>query len=107
MGESLKTGLEREIFEELGVHAQVGPLVHTQEVIREHESMFDFWYWINNAEDFVNIDTSGTSHGFELEEIGFYSLEELHAAGETYKPDSMVRLLAIWNEKGPVFVEQN
>lgn len=61
--------------------------------------MFDFWYWIDNAEDFVNIDLSKASHGFEHQEVGFYSLDELRAAGGTYKPTSMDRLLSIWIEK--------
>lgn len=75
--ETLKEGLKREIIEELGVEPKIGKLVYTQEIIRDNESKFDFWYWIENPEDFIHIDLSTTSHGFEHSEVGFYDLSTL------------------------------
>jgi 8-oxo-dGTP pyrophosphatase MutT (NUDIX family) len=104
-GETLKECLHREIVEELGIVGRIGPLVYSQEIIREEHTMFDFWYWIENAEDFLNVDLSQATHGFEHSEVGFYTLEEFETSGETYKPLSVKKLLATWIEKGPVFVE--
>ncbi len=48
--------------------------------------MFDFWYWIENAGDFLNVNLKKASHGFEHSVVGFYTLEELENMGESYKP---------------------
>lgn len=68
-------------------------------------SMFDFWYWIENAEDFLAVDLSTATHGFEHSEVGFYTMDEMELSGNAYKPLTLKKLLATWIEKGPVFVE--
>ncbi len=93
MNETLETGLSRELFEELGVEAKVGPLVYTQQIIRENKSTFDYWYWIENASDFLDIDLSKASHGFEHTEVGFYDPAELTAP---YRPLTLPTLMKIW-----------
>ena len=103
LGEDLKTGLARELMEELGVEAEIGPLVYTQEIIREGESKFDFWYWVKNPEDFLNVDLATASHGYEHLEVGFYDPRNLDAP---VRPERIGELLDIWNAQGPVFVQQ-
>ncbi len=90
-------------MEELGIVAKIGPLVHTQEIISEDRSVFDFWYWIENAEDFLTVDLSKASHGFEHSEVGFYDLEML---GDNFKPVSLKKLQKIWETEGVRFIEQ-
>lgn len=101
--EDLVTGLKREMLEELGIEAKIGPLVYTQQIIKEHDSKFDFWYWIENPEDFLDVDLSKASHGFEHSEVGFYDPSMLDAP---YRPEILPELMKIWNEKGPVFVQE-
>jgi ADP-ribose pyrophosphatase YjhB (NUDIX family) len=103
LGETLRECLARELMEELGVVAQIGPLVYTQEIIRENSTMFDFWYWIENPDDFTDIDLSTVSHGFEHDEVGFYDPRALNIP---LRPERLPELVDIWVEKGAVFVQQ-
>jgi hypothetical protein len=89
-------------MEELGVVAQIGPLVYTQGIIRESSTMFDFWYWIENPDDFINIDLSTVSHGFEHDEVGFYDPRDLDLP---LRPERLPELVDIWVEKGAIFVQ--
>lgn len=64
--ESLEQGLVRELFEELGVTAKVGRLLFIQQFPsgREgYEEELEFFFAIDNPEDFTNLDISATSHG--------------------------------------------
>ena len=79
-------------MEELGVIGKIGPLVYTQEIIREKESKFDFWFWIENPTDFLSVDLSSVSHGFEHSEVGFYDPRCLDAP---VKPDRLAELVDI------------
>lgn len=74
-------------------------------MIREDRSVFDFWYWIENAEDFHTVDLSSASHGHEHSEVGFYRLEDFEGSDAQYKPTYLFELVKIWKEKGPVFLE--
>lgn len=64
--ESLEQGLSRELFEELGVAATIGRLLFIQQFPsgREgYEEELEFFFAIDNPEDFTNLDLSTTSHG--------------------------------------------
>lgn len=91
--ETLKEGLRREIIEELGIEPKIGKLVYTQEIIRDQETKIDFWYWIENPEDFVTVDLSQASHGDEHSEVGFYDPSEL---GTDVRPNILPKLMKIW-----------
>jgi 8-oxo-dGTP pyrophosphatase MutT (NUDIX family) len=101
--ETLRECLARELMEELGVVAQIGPLVYTQEIIRENSTMLDFWYWIENPNDFNHIDLSVVSHGFEHDEVGFYDPRNLDLP---LRPEKLPELVDIWKVSGPVFVQE-
>ncbi len=64
-GESLVDGLKRELLEELGVAADIGQLVSIQQFVdpTKTEESLEFFFSVNNADDFENIDLSQTSHG--------------------------------------------
>lgn len=65
-GESLEDGLRREIYEELGIEAKPSRLLFIQQFTstREgHDEELEFFYLVENPEDFTTIDYSGTSHG--------------------------------------------
>lgn len=64
--ESLEAGLRRELMEELGVEAKVGRLLFMQQFSSGRQSCdeeLEFFFMVENPEDFVAVDFSGTSHG--------------------------------------------
>lgn len=67
--ESLHDGLKRELYEELGVEAQVGRLLFVQQFPSGREGYdeeLEFFFEVTNVDDFLDIDISSTSHGHEL-----------------------------------------
>lgn len=85
-GETSKETLHREIIEELGVVPEIWALLFTHEFVwwdtNEHTTI-DLRYAIHNGHDFVNVDISQASHGFEHTDVGFYDLATF---SETYLP---------------------
>lgn len=67
-GESLHDGLRREMIEETGIAPKIGKLLFMQQFkmpqwngeIREH---LEFFFHIENPEDYLSIDLEKTSHG--------------------------------------------
>lgn len=73
-GEDLVTALKREITEELDISAKVGKLLYIQEYYdkRLKQIYLEFFYHIENDQDFDDIDLSKTSHGqAEIADFGF------------------------------------
>ena len=67
-GESLQEGVAREIMEETGIEAKVGKLLFIQQFNSEREGRdeeLEFFFHIENPEDFDVIDLANTSHGLE------------------------------------------
>lgn len=64
--EALEAGMKRELMEETGVSAHVGKLLFTQQFAqstrRDKESL-EFFFHIENPDDFLQIDLSSTTHG--------------------------------------------
>ena len=66
--ESLESGLRREIYEELGINANVGRLLFIQQFTStraDRDEELEFFFLIDNSQDFASIDYSSTSHGME------------------------------------------
>jgi ADP-ribose pyrophosphatase YjhB (NUDIX family) len=84
IGESLLDGLRREMIEETGITPKVGRLLFTQQFIWEkHTSVLqeqmEFFFFIENPEDYINIELEKTSHGHvELASIEFVLPSKLH-----------------------------
>jgi len=78
-GESLVAGIQRELLEETGVTAHVGRLLFVQQFKKtgqfesyDFDEFLEFFFHIENASDFENVDLSNTSHGEqELVELGW------------------------------------
>jgi ADP-ribose pyrophosphatase YjhB (NUDIX family) len=70
--EDLISGLEREMIEETGVKPVVGDLLYIQQYQDEKSEYLEFLFEVKNAEQYVNIDLSKTTHGVqEIAEISF------------------------------------
>lgn len=86
-------------MEELGVEAVIGNLIYTQEFMRSDGTVtFDFWYEVKNGKDFLDVDISQCSHGFEHSEVGFY--DENSELDGIVRPERIWELVRIWeNDK--------
>jgi len=70
--EPLVEGVKREIKEELGIEAKVGNLLYIQQFTHHDIEQLEFFFHITNADDFLDLDLSKTSHGLEeVDEIDF------------------------------------
>ena len=68
-GEPSKANLERELFEETAVEAKVGKLLFVHELIQPEIHRIEFFYWIENAADYLNTDLEKAEFGFEVAEV--------------------------------------
>lgn len=89
--ETLEECLEREFIEELWVKPIIWDVIYTQQFFSKNKetTWIDFWYKINNPDDYKNIDLSKTTHWFELSEVWFYDLDKI----ENYKPTWLKEIL--------------
>lgn len=73
--ESLEDGVVRELMEEFGIKAQVGRMLFGQQFPSsrpDRDEEMEFFYLIDNPEDFTSIDLENTSHGAaELARVEF------------------------------------
>lgn len=66
--ESLEDGLRREMKEEIGVRVDIGRLLFIQQFKStrpDRDEELEFFFLIENVDDFNDIDFSKTSHGLE------------------------------------------
>jgi len=71
-GESLLAGVEREMIEETGVEPKIGELLYVQQFAYNDKDYLEFFFHVTNADDYVNVDLSKTTHGaHEIAEIAF------------------------------------
>ncbi len=75
--EDIRTAMERELFEELGVKANVGNLLFVHEFRYPKGTLsLEFFFWITNAADFVDKDLNGEFAEQELAEITWKHLDD-------------------------------
>ncbi len=71
-GEPVLPALQREIQEETGVTPQIGKLMYIHQFKSGHKDILELFFHVTNAQDFLNIDLTKTSHGHqEIAEIDF------------------------------------
>lgn len=76
-GEALLDGLKREMIEETGVTPEIGRLLFIQQFFDGEYEQVEFFFNIENSNDYKNIDLSQTSHGIaEVKKVGFINLKE-------------------------------
>lgn len=78
VGEDLLSCLEREMIEETGVMPRIGRLLFLQQFIDgDDNELLEFFYHIENSEDYLKIDIDNTTHGLlEVEEFGFIDVKK-------------------------------
>jgi len=71
-GEPLRDGLRREMLEETGIEPVIGDLLYVQQFPYGEREYLEFFFHVTNAQDYLNIDLSKTTHGhLEIDEIAF------------------------------------
>lgn len=70
MGELLEDGLKREMIEETGIEPKIGRLLFMQQFTEDgKKEQMEFFFLIENPEDYEVIDLAATSHGVEEVEL--------------------------------------
>lgn len=82
--ESLTDGVHRELIEETGIAPRVGKLLFVQQFIASFHGTdsLDFFFHIENPEDYETIDLTKTTHG--VQEL--HSIEFVDATKSFVKP---------------------
>jgi len=76
-GEDLLSGLRREMIEETGIEPQIGRLIFIQQFNDGEKERLEFFFHIENADDYMKIDLENTSHGLiEVSKYGFVNPKE-------------------------------
>ena len=87
-GESLHSGLTREMIEETGVAPVIGKLLFVQQYADQKREYLEFFFEITNADDYGQIDLTSTTHGaIEVAEFGFIDVMK-----ERILPESLQKL---------------
>ena len=77
--ESIEAGAIRELIEETGITPKLGRLLFIQQLADDGAEYIEFFYLIENPEDFEMIDLAATSHGeAEVREYGFIDPKTEH-----------------------------
>lgn len=78
MGELLEQGLRREMIEETGIEPRIGRLLFVQQFTEDgKKEQMEFFFLIENPEDYEAIDLTVTSHGVEeVEQVEFIDPKE-------------------------------
>lgn len=73
IGESLADGLHREMIEETGIAPKIGKLLFVQQFSEDgQKEQMEFFFHVENPEDYHTIDLAATSHGLlEVEHVDF------------------------------------
>jgi len=72
LGESLLDGLQREMIEETGIAPRIGKLLFIQQYEDDIKEFIEFFYHIENPEDYETIDLAAASHGeLEIKNVAF------------------------------------
>lgn len=71
-GESIIACLNREMIEELGIKPKIGKLAYIQQFKALSQDNLEFFFNVENASDYLNIDLAKTTHGdIEIAEAKF------------------------------------
>lgn len=93
--ESLLDAFKREMVEELGVEPKVGRLLYVQQFISKDLDMLEFFFNIENPEDYLHVDLSKTTHGpAEIEAIDFVDPATTHILPEFLTTDNVAEFVA-------------
>ncbi|GAC1502567.1 MAG: hypothetical protein NVS1B10_07380 [Candidatus Saccharimonadales bacterium] len=98
--ESLHDALTREMIEETGIKPVIGRLILVQQFATKgdanhgEDEQLEFFFLIDNADDYQNVDLDNTSHGtLEIAEFGFVDPLEKNMLPDILQTPEMTRAL--------------
>lgn len=68
--------MEREVVEELGINPKIGRLLYVHNFVRPESHDIEFFFEILNGEDYLDIEKLTGTHGHELTDIHWTSVDE-------------------------------
>lgn len=79
LGETIQECMEREMLEETGIPAQVGKLLFIHELFESKKERYslEFFFYIENSQDYKNIDFSKATHGSEVDRSMWLELSDV------------------------------
>lgn len=93
--EPLVEAFKREMVEELGVEPKVGRLLYVQQFSHGGKDFTEFFFLIENPEDYQDIDLSKTTHGtVEVEEAAFVDPKTTTIMPEFLTTDDLPEFIA-------------
>lgn len=102
-GESLHQGLHREMIEETGIAPKVGKLLFVQQFHDGTKEQLEFFFHIENPDDYEVIDLASTSHGeAEISKVAFIDPKQ-HTVLPNYL--TTIDIQASIDGKAPVLVD--
>lgn len=90
-GETLINGLQRELFEEFGVEAQIGDLLYVRELIDDKNNCIDFFFFVDNPEVFHNICIKNATTVHEINDFAFIEIDKMN--DYSIKPETLTNLI--------------
>ncbi|HTJ73243.1 MAG TPA: NUDIX domain-containing protein [Verrucomicrobiae bacterium] len=110
MGEQLEEGLRRELIEETGIDPKVGRLLFVQQFSEDgKKEQMEFFFLVENPEDYGTIDLAATTHGeLEIEQVEFIDpknevvLPAFLQTVDLERLTSTVQPVQIYNETAPL-----
>ena len=104
--EFIKDAVKREVFEELGVEAEVGELIGIQQFYSQRKDFseeLELFFHVHDSPDFDKIDLSKTSHGMnEIAEVKFVDPKQTYMKPECLSTMDIAGIIA---GTAPVHVE--
>jgi ADP-ribose pyrophosphatase YjhB (NUDIX family) len=92
-GEPLVAGVEREMIEETGIKPVIGNLLYIQQFAHQDKDYLEFFFHITNAEDYLNVDLTKTTHGMEeIEAIDFIDPANTYVLPDFLSTEALVEV---------------
>lgn len=94
-GEKLTDAFKREMVEELGIEPKMGRLLYVQQFPRHDKDILEFFFHIENSEDYLQADPSKTTHGpAEIEAIDFVDPKAVRVLPEFLTTENLEEFIA-------------
>lgn len=106
IGEPIIAGLERELYEELGVKPVIGNLAIVMQCINKRgEERLDMFFHVKNSQDFLAVDLSKTTHGsHEISEFGFMDTKTANILPKVFTEIDFTNIIA--GTKPPILLNE-